>query len=343
MKTHNFDTPPEKPEEEALPEGLNEAKEEEDFLHLLPESLRGKAGWGDPTPLWQIKPEFVGSRSFPNPVTSLEPKFNKKDWVYASEGPRWLKKALPMDEGGLAQVFEVYDTKLDKILVAKRLRVPINPHTGSDIDYPSVEPDEVLELEALTMERLSHFSRIVPEVYDYTKTLDGKVYIIMEKIEGKSFYEELVRGGLDGVAKVEVLKKVCEGVKVLAEHKVFHGDIKPQNIILDQNRGGEPRLVDFGNASSLGKFAQYTTIETAAPEIFYGGSVKRHTEKSEIYSLGRLAAYVRASIEQSKREEDLKLVEGLRSITEVACMEEPGERYESVGAMIKDVEKVEHA
>src|SRR4030095_13424364 len=75
---------------------------------------------------------------------------------------------------------------------------------------------------------------------------DGQCYFSMQFVEG---------GQLDGVVKeqpmpirraVELIVKLARTVHYAHEHGILHRDIKPGNILLDEN--GEPHLTDFGLA-----------------------------------------------------------------------------------------------
>ena len=70
--------------------------------------------------------------------------------------------------------------------------------------------------------------------------------------------------------------KVCEAVAVAHTAGVIHRDLKPQNIVVDEN--SQPYVVDFGLAQSLGESlpriseadAVVGTVEYLPPERIAG-------------------------------------------------------------------------
>ena len=142
--------------------------------------------------------------------------------------------------------------------------------------------------EGRTAARLSHPN--IVQVYDAGEgELDGREtsYIVMEYVPGgdlKDLIDE--RGTLSG-GDLAALSGVAAGLAHAHERGVIHRDIKPHNILLDEN--GRPKLTDFGIARALD--ATYATrtgsyLGTAlysAPEQLRGEGV---TPKSDIYSLG---------------------------------------------------------
>lgn len=85
--------------------------------------------------------------------------------------------------------------------------------------------------------------------------------------------------------------KILVGLKYIHEHKIIHGDIRPENIIISTTEEYDtPHIIDFG-------FSRYENSEFdpklitpaySAPEVIAGGS---NSYESDIYSLG-LSVYV---------------------------------------------------
>jgi serine/threonine protein kinase len=82
---------------------------------------------------------------------------------------------------------------------------------------------------------------------------------------------------------VQVLAKVAEGVAHMHLRRVYHADLKPNNIMV--TRGGGVKIIDYGLAwiAGEGKDRVQGTPEYMAPE-----QVKSRTanEKTDIYNLG---------------------------------------------------------
>ena len=75
---------------------------------------------------------------------------------------------------------------------------------------------------------------------------DGQCYFSMKFVEGGQL-DEVVKGQPIPIRRaVELIVKLARTVHYAHEHGILHRDIKPGNILLDEN--GEPHLTDFGLA-----------------------------------------------------------------------------------------------
>ena len=75
---------------------------------------------------------------------------------------------------------------------------------------------------------------------------DGSCYFSMKFVEGGQLDEVVKREPMPIRKAAELIAKVARTVHYAHEHGILHRDIKPGNILLDQN--GEPHLTDFGLA-----------------------------------------------------------------------------------------------
>jgi len=142
--------------------------------------------------------------------------------------------------------------------------------------------------EGRTAARLSHPN--IVQVYDAGGgELDGREtsYIVMEYVSGGDLKDQIDKRSTLSGGDLTALSGVAAGLAHAHERGVIHRDIKPHNILLDEN--GSPKLTDFGIARALD--ATYATrtgsyLGTAlysSPEQLRGEGV---TPKSDIYSLG---------------------------------------------------------
>jgi eukaryotic-like serine/threonine-protein kinase len=184
-----------------------------------------------------------------------------------------------LGSGGMAHVFLGRDEVLDRPVAVKLL----NPtHGGTDIG-------DRFEREGRTAARLAHPN--IVQVYDAGEAeFDGKEtsYIVMEYVPGGDL-KELIdqKGRLSGPELARLGDEVCAGLAHAHERGVIHRDIKPHNILLDEN--GHAKVTDFGIARAL-DMTQATrtgsflgTAMYSSPEQLQGHKV---TPKSDIYSLG---------------------------------------------------------
>jgi len=181
--------------------------------------------------------------------------------------------------GGMSRVFLGRDEVLDRPVAVKIL------NTGHDDTNLGTR----FRREGRTAAKLSHPN--IVQVYDAGEgEFEGRrvSYIVMEYISGGDLKGIVDRGGaLPGAMLTRLGADVAAGLAHAHERGVIHRDIKPRNVLLDEN--GTPKLTDFGVARALDEGATTTSeayLGTAAyssPEQLRGGKV---TPKSDIYSLG---------------------------------------------------------
>jgi serine/threonine-protein kinase len=129
-------------------------------------------------------------------------------------------------------------------------------------------------------------------VFDVGRLPDGRPYIVMEYVAGRSL-SRLLEGGqvLPMDVALDVFQQVALGLGHAHRHGVAHRDIKPANILLRQRSTGRPlvKVADFGIASvavtggSGHEPAYIGTPHYMSPEQAAGEPV---VPASDIYSLG---------------------------------------------------------
>ncbi|MGO8703390.1 MAG: serine/threonine protein kinase [Candidatus Brocadiia bacterium] len=104
--------------------------------------------------------------------------------------------------------------------------------------------------------------------------------LVMQYIEGRDLKRE---GRYSTGQMVHILIGVCDALAALHRLKLIHGDMKPENIMVDS--AGKPTVVDFGFSCKVGSRAESIkgTREYIAPEQVDGGQL---TEKTDVYNFG---------------------------------------------------------
>jgi eukaryotic-like serine/threonine-protein kinase len=130
----------------------------------------------------------------------------------------------------------------------------------------------------------------VCRVHDLDQMPDGSMYVVMERLHGRSLADKLSREHIvaPGFA-IPVFIGVCRALAAAHKKGVVHRDLKPGNIFLCDD--GTAKVLDFGmskltTAESLTQ-AGYTlgTPEYMAPEQCIGANVVAQTD---IYAFGVL-------------------------------------------------------
>jgi WD40 repeat protein/serine/threonine protein kinase len=145
------------------------------------------------------------------------------------------------------------------------------------------------KFEAELIARLEH-PHIVP-LYDYWRDPDG-AFLIMRYIRGGSLADKLMQGPLDIHTAARLLDQIAGALFVAHRNKIIHQDIKPANILLDED--GNAYLTDFGIArdieSNVNLAQDADNTMHGSPKYISPEHLRRKeiTHRSDIYSLGIL-------------------------------------------------------
>jgi serine/threonine protein kinase len=130
------------------------------------------------------------------------------------------------------------------------------------------------------------------DVTDWGELPDGRVFFVMEYLDGRSLGRVL-----EDVRKVTparcipILRQVAKALGSAHEKGIVHLDVKPDNVLLvsKDGRADAVKVVDFGVAGILGQQSGSRvmgTPEYMAPERATG---KTYDHRSDVYSLGVMA------------------------------------------------------
>ena len=181
-------------------------------------------------------------------------------------------------EGGMANVYLAEDKILERKVAVKVLRGDLSADDKFIRRF---------EREAQSVSNLSH--KNIVEVYD-VGVEDNEHYIVMEYIEGKTLKQLLKkRESLTLTEVIDIMTQLTDGIAHAHESYIIHRDIKPQNIMIEDN--GLIKITDFGIAMALNA-TQLTQTNSVMGSVHYlppeQASGKGATIKSDIYSLGIL-------------------------------------------------------
>ena len=183
-----------------------------------------------------------------------------------------------LGEGGMAAVFRAYDTLL-KVERAIKVLSPEYAKHG--------QIRERFVTEASTMARLHHKNIVM--VHDI-KPQGTPVYMVMEMLKGGSLMDRVEdHGTLHAQQAIDATIAMVEGLGFAHKNKVIHRDVKPHNVLLDED--GIPKVTDFGiariedeNSGKTKTGAIMGTFAYMAPEQRL--SARRATAQSDLYAAG---------------------------------------------------------
>ena len=176
--------------------------------------------------------------------------------------------------GGFGTVYAAYDVELRR---AVAMKVPHRKLNGR-----SQNVDVYME-EAQAVARLDH-PHIVP-VYDVGKSDESRGYIVSKYIAGSNLALRLKQGRLPWQTAATLVADIADALYHAHEHGLIHRDVKPGNILLDEQQSAY--LVDFGLAlidSDAGPRCAGTPAYMSPEQALGEGHCV--DGRSDIYSLG---------------------------------------------------------
>jgi serine/threonine-protein kinase len=179
--------------------------------------------------------------------------------------------------GGMADVFCAEDSQLGRRVAVKVL----HQRFAEDAEFV-----ERFRREASSAAALSHPN--VVAVFDRGEW-EGSYYIAMEYLPGRSL-KELIReqGALAPLSAIDITSQVLEAARFAHRRGVVHRDIKPLNVIVDDE--GRVKVTDFGIARAGASEITQTgsilgTAQYLSPEQAQGHAVG---PQSDLYAIGIL-------------------------------------------------------
>jgi serine/threonine protein kinase/Tfp pilus assembly protein PilF len=145
----------------------------------------------------------------------------------------------PLGEGGMGTVYLAEDTHLGRRVAIK---------------FPSLDSDSHdyrarFLREARAVSELSH--PCIATLFDYGETEEGRPFLVMELARGRPLTELMQKGELNLPRAVAIVIEVATALVEAHARGVVHRDVKPANIMIDDN--GQVKVLDFGLAKQLSK------------------------------------------------------------------------------------------
>ena len=187
-----------------------------------------------------------------------------------------------LGSGGMSNVYKATDRILERTVAVKILA----EHLSDDERFVAR-----FRREALAVAKLIHPN--IVQVYD-TGVDDGRHYIVMEYVQGRSGAQILQRQGpVEPEIAAEIGIQACSGLDYAHRRGIIHRDVKPGNLMVVGGPvgGGEMtvKLTDFGIARAIEqtRITQVgSVVGTAAylaPEQVRG---EEATPATDVYALG---------------------------------------------------------
>jgi serine/threonine-protein kinase len=182
-------------------------------------------------------------------------------------------------QGGMGVVYEAVDQKLERRVALKcaktgfRKRLSPEVRNAREIAHPNVCK--------------------IFEIHTASSGGEDLDFIVMEFLDGRTLGERLREAPLGAGEARGVAEQLCAGVAEAHRHRVIHGDLKSNNVMLTTGAEGGLRAVitDFGLARRPASQAAPPSMDAGgtpdymAPELMKG---EKASLASDIYALGVL-------------------------------------------------------
>lgn len=183
--------------------------------------------------------------------------------------------------GGFADVWRALDETTHSIVALKI--------------YTNLDDDGINDLsdEYTRMQNLNHTNILKADHFDRWGNIP---YLVMKYCGGGALNKKI--GQLDDAELMHIVKDMAEGLKYLHQNKIVHQDIKPANILIDEQNGTVNYVLsDFGISSKTKTKLSHSvniknkgtsmTEDYAPPEKFSSKKEDRRPDrKGDIFSFG---------------------------------------------------------
>lgn len=264
-----------------------------------------------------------------------------------------------LGEGGMGVVYKAQDTKLDRLVALKFLP----PHMSAS------EQDKARFIqEAKAASAMNHAN--ICTIYSIDEhedpssagaPADKQLFIAMEFVDGVTLREKI--GTISSKQAIDIGIQLADGLSAAHEKGIVHRDVKPENIMV--RKDGICQIMDFGLAKLRGRQSKVSrltkegsTIGTAgymSPEQVQGQEIDH---RSDIFSLGVVLYEMFTGELPFKGVHETALLYEIVNVDAVPmsavkpemdtsldaivleCLaKEPGERYQSVAEVAKELRR----
>jgi serine/threonine-protein kinase len=265
-----------------------------------------------------------------------------------------------LGEGGMGSVYQALQQPIERMVAVKVL-------------LGKLAQDEVavkrFEQEARAVSRMQHPNTVT--IFDYGKTEDDRLYIVMEYLRGRTLSEALRQtqgAGLDAKRAIHVTRQVAASLHDAHAAGIIHRDLKPDNIFLTEMGGtkdfvkvldfGVAKMADDGNAGTLTQTGMiFGTPKYMSPEQAEGKPIDF---RADIYAIGVVlyemlvgrppfladtpVALLLKHISEApapfrRLRPDLQVVPELEAVTMRALEKSPDRRYLTVSELVADLDR----
>jgi len=249
--------------------------------------------------------------------------------------------------GGMGEVFEGCNVNSDERVAIKVML----PALAAD---PSVQA--MFRKEARTLTRLSHPALVAYRVLAQEPQL-GVFYIVTEYIDGANLSDVLDKVKATPAELLGLTRRLADGLRAAHALGAIHRDMSPDNVLLEDGKLAQARIIDFGIAKDLDPGAKTIIGDGFAGKLGYvapeqlGDFDREVGPWSDVYGLGLVILAVALgrnvdmgttfvdAIDKRRKGVDLSAAPAqLRPVLEKMLRPNPAERLRSMDEVIAAVD-----
>jgi hypothetical protein len=157
----------------------------------------------------------------------------------ASPGTRFGPYEIikPLGAGGMGEVYEARDTRLDRPVAIKVLPAQLAGDAAARARF---------DREARAIAALNHPN--ICALHDVGDA-NGHGFLVMERLDGETLQDRLQRGALDIEQTIDYGIALADALDAAHSRGLIHRDLKPANIFITTR--GVVKILDFGLAKSV--------------------------------------------------------------------------------------------
>lgn len=179
-----------------------------------------------------------------------------------------------LGRGGMGEVWQAYDTVMNRVVALKVLP----PNLADDDTY-----QRRFRREAQMAAGLDE-PHIVP-IHDFGE-IDGRLYVTMRLIEGRTVHELLETGPMTVPRAVAITEQIAAALHAAHRVGLVHRDVKPSNILVTDEDFAY--LIDFGIARTAGA-TKLTSTGSTIGTLAYMAPERLSTDtcdaRADVYAL----------------------------------------------------------
>ncbi|WP_373478520.1 bifunctional serine/threonine-protein kinase/formylglycine-generating enzyme family protein [Geminocystis sp.] len=167
---------------------------------------------------------------------------NWKKGKQLNKGQYIIESILPRSGSGF--YYRAKDTKSSQLVTIKAINLFWkSANNAEELEEKLIQQAQQVANKCQNL----YITHLYPEVF----LEDNQAYMVMNYVEGLDLATYIDRyGKFEPSEALKLINKIASALNILHQNRCIHEDVKPQNIIIDQN-SQEPILTDYGLAVKL--------------------------------------------------------------------------------------------